>query len=470
VFNQHTYTQEFLLTSTLNARSQALIDQVTQFLAQHPQRITAAVAALLLGGAGGAFALASLAPDASSLQVRQVVEPVAIAVDLNATNDSAVLPTLNLYRSDVTRSSDTADTLLKRLGIDDAQAASFLRNDALVRQQLLGRSGRHVTAEADAAQGLHGMSARWSPDDSGQFKRLVIEKTDSGFSSRLESSPLISSARLASGSIRSSLFAATDDAGLPDAVATQIAEIFSSDIDFRRSLRKDDRFNVVYEVLEGDGEPMRTGRVLSAEFVNAGKVFQAMWFQPPGHDAQGLALKGGYYSLDGQSKRRAFLSSPVAFSRVSSGFAMRFHPVLKKWRKHLGTDFAAATGTPARTVGDGVVSFAGWQNGYGNVVFVKHSNNTDTVYAHLSKLLVQRGQSVAQGQTIGLVGSTGWATGPHLHFEVRVAGVQRDPMAIAQQSETVPVPVAALPLFMQTAANVKSELQAAASISQTQFQ
>jgi len=215
---------------------------------------------------------------------------------------------------------------------------------------------------------------------------------------------------------------------------------------------------------------MRTGRVLSAEFVNAGKTFQAMWFQPPGLDHLGVALKGGYYTLDGQSKRRAFLSSPVEFSRVSSSFAMRFHPILQSWRAHLGTDFAAPTGTPARTVGDGTVAFAGVQSGYGNVVFIKHRNNTETVYAHLSKIMVQRGQGVDQGQTIGLVGATGWATGPHLHFEVRVDGVQHDPMAMAQKSETVPVSAAVMPVFKQAAANVQSELQAAASISQTRFE
>jgi len=458
------------LITSLTARGQAFIDQSAQFLAQHPKHITAIVAALLMGGGGGALALASFAPDAADLPVRQVTESVQPAFNISDLADTAAPAPLNLYRSDITRSSDTADTLLKRLGIDDAQAASFLRTDTLTRQVLLGRSGRSVTAEADAFQGLLSLRARWSPDDSGQFKRLVIERTGSGFASRLETATLNASVRLSSGTIRSSLFAATDDAGLPDAIATQIAEIFSSDIDFRRALRKDDRFNVVYEVLEGDGEPMRTGRVLSAEFVNAGKPFQAMWFQPPGNDARGVALKGGYYTLDGQSKQRAFLSSPVAFSRISSGFAMRFHPVLQKWRQHLGTDFAAATGTPARTVGDGVVSFAGAQNGYGNVIFIKHRNNTETVYAHLSKIMVQRGQNVAQGQTIGLVGSTGWATGPHLHFEVRVNGVQHDPMAMAQRSETVPVPAAVQPLFRQAAAEVKTALQAAASINQTRFE
>jgi murein DD-endopeptidase MepM/ murein hydrolase activator NlpD len=345
-----------------------------------------------------------------------------------------------------------------------------LRTDANVRQALLGRTGRQVTAQALGDQRLNQLTARWSSDVEGQFKRLVIERTAQGFVSRLESAPLQASTRLASGSIRSSLFAATDDAGLPDAIATQIAELFSGDIDFRRALRKGDRFNVVYEVLEGDGEPLRTGRVLSAEFVNGGKTFQAMWFQPPGVDATGQTNKGGYYTLDGQSLRRAFLSSPVAFSRVSSGFAMRFHPILKQSRPHLGTDFAASTGTPARTVGDGVVAFAGWQNGYGNVIFVKHRNNTDTVYAHLSKIMVARGQSVSQGQTIGLVGSTGWATGPHLHFEVRVNGVQHDPMVVAQKSTTVPVSAALLPTFKKLAGNVKTELQAAASINPTQFQ
>lgn len=453
-----------MINSLLN-RGHTILEVAALSLARHPKRVSAVVMALLLGGGGGAFAVASLAPDASELPVRLVLETVqtASAIDIPSPLD------LNLYRSEITRSSDTADTLLKRLGVYDARAASFLRTNPLTRQ-MLGRAGRSVTAEADNNQHLIKLSARWSSDDSGQFKRLVIEKTTQGFASRLESAPLNVSARLSSGVIRSSLFGATDDAGLPDAIATQLAEIFSTDIDFRRALRKDDRFNVVYEVLEGDGEPMRTGRVLSAEFVNAGKTFQAMWFQPPGHDSRGQALKGAYYTLDGQSKQRAFLSSPVEFSRVSSGFAMRFHPVLQKWRAHLGTDFAAPTGTPARAVGEGTVEFSGVQNGYGNVVFIKHRNNTETVYAHLSKIMVRRGQSVSQGQTIGLVGSTGWATGPHLHFEVRVAGVQHDPMAMAQKSETVPVSSAVLPLFKQAATAVQSELQAAASINPTRFE
>ena len=145
---------------------------------------------------------------------------------------------------------------------------------------------------------------------------------------------------------------------------------------------------------------------------------------------------------------------------------MRFHPLLQKWRAHLGVDFAAATGTPARTVGDGVVSFAGVQGGYGNVVIVKHRNNHETLYAHLSQINVRVGQSIGQGQTIGLVGSTGWSTGPHLHFEFRVNGVHQDPMTIARQSDTVPVPAAVLPMFRQLADATYKKLQAAATIGQ----
>ena len=149
---------------------------------------------------------------------------------------------------------------------------------------------------------------------------------------------------------------------------------------------------------------------------------------------------------------------------------MRFHPILQTWRAHLGTDYAAPTGTPVRTVGDGVVEFAGVQNGYGNVVMVKHRNNQTTVYAHLSKIQVTRGQTVAQGQRIGAVGSTGWSTGPHLHFEFRVNGVHRDPLTVARQNESIPVSAAARPAFNRLAAATRSQLMAAATVQQASAQ
>ena len=442
------------------------LNSIAASLHRHPKRVAGSLATLLLGTGVTAFGVVPLAPDAANLPVRQVLESVQ-TLPLQAQLDALADHRFKLFRTDITRGNDTADTLLKRLNITDPAAADFLRKDSNARLALAGRPGKTITAEASDKQELTKLSTRWPSDDETLFKRLVVERAGQSFVSRIETAPYVANARLASGSIQSSLFAATDEARIPDAVAVQIAEMFSSDIDFRRALRKGDRFNVVFEALEADGEPLRTGRVLSAEFVNAGKVNQAMWFQPPGQDANGAAYKGGYYSLDGKSLRRAYLGSPLEFTRISSGFSMRFHPILQKWRAHLGTDFAAPTGTPARTVGDGVVSFAGSQNGYGNVVFVKHRNGHETVYAHLSKVNVRAGQSVAQGDTIGLVGATGWATGPHLHFEFRVNGVHQDPMTIARQSETVPVPMAALPMFKQLAAVVSTQLQAAATIAQT---
>lgn len=440
----------------------------SQIIHQHPKRITAAIAVLLLSGGGGAYAVASFAPDPGALPVRDVLEqvqalPIIVPADLD-------LQAMQLFRSDVTRSTDTADTLLKRLGVDDDQAAAFLRLDATARQALLGRGGRHVTVETSERNRLLKLSVRWSGDDDGRFNRLVMESTAQGFVSRLESAPLTATSRLASGIIQSSLFAATDDAQIPDAIATQVAEIFAGDIDFHRALRKGDRFSVVYESLEGDGEALGTGRVLSAEFVNNGKTLQAMWFQEPVQNGTATASaasarnKGGYYTLDGQSLRRAFLTSPLEFSRVTSGFKMRMHPILKVMRAHQGVDYGAPSGTAVRSVGDGVVDFAGVQNGYGNVIIVQHRNNLKTVYAHLSRINVRKGESVSQSQHIGAVGATGWATGPHLHFEYRINGVYHDPLTVARGNETVPLPASAKPVFARLAAENRVALAAAASM------
>ena len=450
--------------------------RVGALVKNYPRRILISGAAVLAFGTGATFAVATFGPDAAELPVQVIVEaPQPLA---NAEQVLALMETSHqLYRSDTTRSTDTADSLLKRLGVSDPEAAAFIRSDRLVLQHVLGRIGRNVTAQANQHQKLERLQARWSPEDDGMFKRLTVEKSAKGWRSALETLPMTVSARLASGVISSSLFAATDEARIPDAVAIQMAEIFSGDIDFHRALRKGDRFSVVYETLEGDGEPLRAGRVLSTEFVNAGKTFQAMWFQPPasgGLLAQSTAshslTKGGYYTLSGESLQRAFLASPMEFSRVTSGFAMRFHPILQTWRKHLGVDYGAPAGTPVRSVGDGVVEFAGVQGGYGNVVIVRHPKDHTTLYAHLSKISVGRGQNVSQGQLVGLVGATGWATGPHLHFEFRVNGQHRDPLTLARQSESVPVAAALRPQFAQAAAMVRQQLSAASVLSAGNFQ
>ena len=470
----------------------AVLTSAKLAIQRHPKQVTAVVAALALCGAGGAFAIASLAPDAADLPVRQVLEAVEQQPVLplmqslaGATGQALVpdAPSLTLYRSDTSRSSDTAETLLKRLGITDAAAAAFLRTDATVRQSLLGRGGRSLTAETTPANTLLKLTARWSTQDDGNFTRLVIQQTPSGLKSRMETAPLVASTRLASGTIQSSLFAATDEARLPDSVAVQVAEIFSADIDFHRALRKGDRFSITYEALEGDGEPLRSGRVMSAEFVNNGKTFQAMWFGPNSSAQAGVsdftgtvgkniqsASKGAYYTLDGKSLRRAYLASPLEFSRVTSGFKMRLHPIFQTWKAHLGVDYAAPTGTAVRSIGDGVVEFAGVQRGFGNVVFINHGKENATVYAHLSKINVQKGEKVSQSQTIGAVGSTGWATGPHLHFEFRINGVHQDPLTLAHNNETAPVTAALRQQFDILSASTRVALAAAASVTRATAQ
>jgi murein DD-endopeptidase MepM/ murein hydrolase activator NlpD len=452
------------LKSAIHRSAEQLLSQSSALLVRHPKQITAVVAAMLLLGTGFSYAVANLAPDASSLPVRSLVEELATPT-LRTQVEQLDIGSMNLYRSDLTRSTDTAETLFKRLGVFDPQAAAFLRTDALAQKHLLGRVGRAITAEASGDNALLKLQARWSPDEDGMFKRLSIEKTAQGFVSKLETVPLRASTRLASGSISSSLFAATDAARIPDSVASQLADVFSGDIDFHRALRKDDRFSVVYETLEGDGEPLRAGRLLSAEFVNAGKTYQAMWF-PTGDAAAGAQAqqKGGYYTLAGESLKRAFLAAPLAFSRITSGFKMRFHPILQAWRAHLGVDYAAPIGTAVRGVGDGVVEFAGVQSGYGNVVKIKHQGTISTVYAHLSKIDVRLGQAVSQGQIVGKVGMTGWSTGPHLHFEYRVNGVYQDPQTVARRNDTVPVTAALKPQFDKAAAQARVALGAAAQL------
>ena len=442
---------------------------VSRAVALHPRQVTAATAALLLSAGG--FAVASLAPDASDLQVQQIREVVQ-SLPLQAQTDELENHSFSLYRSESTRASDSANSLFRRLGINDPLAAEFVRTDKIARQNLLGKAGRYVSAETTSQSMLLRLQARWSADDAGNFNRLVVQKTAAGFRSTIETATLVATTRLASGTIQSSLFAATDDARIPDLVAVQVAEIFSGDIDFQRDLRKGDRFSIVYEMLEGDGEPMRSRRVLSAEFVNNGKTYQAMWFQDPAKmsPAATTANNGAYYALDGQSLQRSFLASPLEFSRVTSGFRMRFHPILKSWRKHQGVDYGAPSGTPVRTVGDGIVEFAGVQNGFGNVVVVRHLADRTSVYAHLSRIDVKRGQALSQGELIGKVGSTGWATGPNLHFESRVNGQAQDPLAMAKENDLRPRAVATSALFDRLAASARMQLTAAASIGQVTSQ
>jgi murein DD-endopeptidase MepM/ murein hydrolase activator NlpD len=438
--------------------------QIRAFVARYPKHVTAVLAAVLLGGGGGAFAVANLGPDASKLPVTILVEALETP-HLEAQVAALEQKTLKLYRNDMTRGSDTAESLLRRLGLIDAAAANFIRKTPEVRQALLNRSGRNVSVEANEQQQLMTLTTRWlKSDNDTQYQRMVITRTaHNQFSVRTDSAPLSASVRMSGGTVASSLYAASDEARLPDTVTRQLADVFSGQIDFHRALRKGAVFSVVYETLEAEGEPLRTGRLLSAEIVNGQKTYDAVWFQEPGQ-------KGAYYTLKGDSLRRAFLASPVPYSRRTSGFGMREHPIFHTQRAHTGVDYAAPTGTAAIAVSDGVVVESGFQGGYGNMVVVQHNPRQSTVYAHLSRINVRKGQSIKQGDTVGAVGSTGWATGPHLHFEFRIGGRHVDPLTLAQQGSAEPISTALRPQFNQRAQFARSQLMAAAQMRQGNVQ
>lgn len=412
---------------------------------------------------GGAFALASIESNSNDVVVREILEDLALPQSTEGKPAFAALPVapLTLFRTTTTRSNDTAETLLKRLGLFDSAAAAYLRSNKDLHQSLLGRTGRLVSVEANGDRGLQKLTARWvnNKDADNTFQRLTITRTETGFATNLETAPLVPVQALGSATISSSLFAATDEANIPDAVAVQLAEIFSGQIDFSRSLRKGDRLSVVYEDLQADGESMRSGKVLSTEFVNNGKSNQAVLFQ----DA--ASSKGQYYTFDGQSLRKAFLASPLEFTRMSSGYGIRVHPITNDKRAHKGIDYAAPTGTPIRTVGDGVVEFASTQRGYGNVIEIKHRDGKSTLFAHLSRIGVKKGQKVEQGEIIGAVGSTGFSTGPHLHFEFRVDGEHRDPLTlVAEGGGAQPLSASSKLVFDKASVLMRSQLAQAASV------
>lgn len=454
-------TQPAALRGTLRGHA----ERVLQWRRQHQRLVHGSVLTAMVGFSALAFGVAPLAPDAADLPQRLVTEEV-FAEGLPAQLQALESFEFELTRADLTRSSDSAEKLLARLGVVDNDAAAFLRKDPTARQLFQGRTGKMVQIVTGEDGTLTQLVARYPADSAQQqlthFTRLTVEKVADQWLASVQTSALQTQVRLGSGTIRSSLFAAADEARIPDTISIQLAEVFSNEIDFHRELRQGDTFSVVYESLTADGEPITwnngTGRVLAAEFVNGGRPYQAIWFPAA------AGGKGGYFAPDGSSKQRSFLSSPMAFSRMTSGFAMRMHPILKTWRAHKGIDYAAPSGTPIRSVGEGVVAFAGWKNGYGNAVEIRHSNGKSTFYAHMSRIDVRKGQRIGQGDQVGAVGSTGWSTGPHLHFEFRVNGQHQDPRRLLKSGETTQLAATLRPQFEQLAAGARTQLQVAESM------
>jgi murein DD-endopeptidase MepM/ murein hydrolase activator NlpD len=390
-------------------------------------RIVAGGTAALALCAFGATAVAPIAPDASDMPVKSVAQDLQLP---NLADQIAALQQdqQQFIHEERIRPGDSLGAVFNRLGIEDQQAQAFVRADKVARSILSLKTGKRIQAETDENGLLLTLHATIADKD--QFKTVTVTRKGDKFVSNSAPAQLERRVEMRSRNINSSLYAATDDAvdgsQIPDSVVNQIIEMFSTSIDFRSDLKRGDRFNVVYETFWLDGEMVRTGRILAGEFVNRGVAYQSVWYEDP------VTHQGGYYSLDGKSLKKAFLKSPVAFNRISSGFSMRVHPVFGTWKKHEGVDMAAPMGTPIKASGDGVVEFVGTQNGYGNFVVLKHWSNYSTAYGHMSRFAggLHRGQKVAQGDVIGYVGATGWATGPHLHYEFRIGGHATDPMAM----------------------------------------
>lgn len=432
---------------------------LVQAMQRHPRRMMAGLGALLLGTGVTAVAVAPLAPDAADLPVQQVVESVT-PVLTDPLAQAKPPARFELFHSDLTRRNDSVQSLLKRLGVSDSEAVSFLGRDPVTRRLLLdGPAGKLASTRTSDKGQLLELRVLWPAKNSKEFNRLRIERGAQGLQSKLDIGPLQRKVRLAGATIRSSLFEATDAARLPDSVAEQLADVFASEIDFRRDLAVGDRFQVAYETFEAEGEVLSFGQLLGAEFVNRGQKHQVFWFQEAGS-------KGAFHNPNGQSLKRAFLASPLAFSRVSSRYGMRFHPISGREKPHLGVDFAAPTGTPVRSVGDGKVTYAGWKSGYGNFVVVQHSDQKSTAYAHLSRIGVRKGQSVEQGALIGAVGSTGASTGPHLHFEYLVRNQHQDPLTLARDGGSATVTASAKAEFKRQAQAIRQQLDAAATVVQ----
>ena len=255
---------------------------------------------------------------------------------------------------------------------------------------------------------------------------LVISKEGETFKPAFEAHPIETRIKRAHAVIENSLFLAAMEAGMSHNLTMNLAGIFAWDVDFMLDIRTNDEFTLIYEEVWQDGEYLRDGEIIAAEFANNGDVHRAVRYEDPEGNID-------YFTPDGHSVRKAFIRAPVDFTRISSRFnPKRRHPILNKIRAHRGVDYAAPTGTPIKAAGDGRVSFRGQKSGYGNTVVLQHGGNISTLYAHLSRFgKFRSGAKVKQGQIIGYVGKTGLATAPHLHYEYRLNGVHRNPRTVA---------------------------------------
>lgn len=348
----------------------------------------------------------------------------------------------------IVRRNDTLERIFRQLKLSLADLAAMLRLPGA--QQALSeiRPGDKLTVIHEDGT-VHALNRRIS-----ETEILSVTRADGGYAAEVITTPIELRTAHATGTIDSSLFVAARAAGVNPETIMQLADdIFGWEIDFALDIRSGDRFHLVYEQKFRDGTYLGDARILAAEFVNAGEMRRAVYY------ASVDGVIDGYFTPDGRSMRRQFLRAPLDFRRVSSNFNLRRrHPILNTIRAHQGVDYSAPTGTSVKASGDGRVSFVGKKGGYGKVITLEHGGGISTLYAHLSGFArgVRTGQRVKQGQSIGYVGSTGAATGPHLHYEYRVNGIHRNPRTV-RLPDAAPIPTAYLADFQSKAEGLLAE-------------
>jgi len=326
------------------------------------------------------------------------------------------------WREFTVKSGDNLALLFKRAKIKPQQLDELMKSGDAVKKltRIFPKDTIRVLSDTDGML----QALRY---DINHKSYLMVERTHGVLVAKTYNHQIETRETHASGVIDSSLFLAAKESGISQNIIMELANVFGWDIDFALDIRKGDSFSVLYEELYRNGEKISDGNILAADFTNNGKVYRAVRYTNPQTNVS------EYYTPDGKSMRKAFLRTPVNFTRISSRFTTsRYHPVLHKFRSHKGVDYAAKRGTPIYAAGDGKVIFKGKKGGYGNVMILQHGTKYTTLYAHLKTYnrKLRNGSKVKQGQTIAYVGSSGLATGPHLHYEFRVNGVHRNPLTV----------------------------------------
>ena len=396
--------------------------------------------------------LANATRDTASIDVTSLdlaLPPLDDAA-VEAVADNAALLSEELTWQVVTvRSGQTVGDIFRQQGVSAGDLQKMLedRGNAVALRTI--HPGEEFAFAHSADGSLRGV--RFDRDERTRVTELFGE---GGMQESVQNRGTERRTHVAHGVVERSLFEAGEQAGMSDAMVMKLANAFGYDIDFAQDLRQGDSFTAIYDDVYCEGSRLRDGDIIAATFVNHGKRFSAFRFT----DSAGNTM---FYSGDGRPLRKAFLRTPVDFTRISSMFtAGRMHPILGTMRAHRGVDYAAPTGTPVRAAGEGRVTFRGWQNGYGNVVVLQHGGHYSTLYGHMSKFAgLAVGTHVSQGQTIGYVGMTGLATGPHLHYEFRIDGTHRDPLTVTLPKPE-PLPAVELARFEKQSQPLLAKLKA----------